>query len=210
MGSGSGPAALGAIPPWPPRQRAHPGQLSLDRCGLSGPTVCTMKTIIQCSQCRGHPLILRSRAACRGEGVIGWPPLTPDDDRCDVSGAHLQERTPGHSKGMGSVHLPVHLTPLLWRTDLEVALGFSLGKSRASTWAQAVHPRILGGLLALGPWATFLLSALVSPQCTGETHSSSFLNLHGCQYGSQMHLPFLRDWGLTCSRDPHRQPSLST
>lgn len=123
----------------------------------------------------------------------------------------LQEREPPDtSQGMGSAHLPVHLTLLLWRRDLGVALGFSLGKSGAPTWAQAVRPRILGGPLALGPRATCLLSALVSPRCTGKTHSSSFLNLHGCQYASQMHLPSLRDWGLACSGDPHRQPLLGT
>lgn len=62
---------------------------------------------------------------------------------------------------------------------------FLWGEVEPQARAQAGHWRVLVALLALGPGATYLLSALVSPRCMGKTHSSPFPGLHGCQAVSQ-------------------------
>lgn len=99
--------------------------------------------------------------------------------------------------------------PTLGRKGTGGALSFSLGESGAPNLATGHALENLDSALALCPWATYLLSALVSHQCTGKTHSSPFLRPQGCREGSQMHLPFLTGLGMTCSCDPHRQPLLS-
>lgn len=106
------------------------------------------------------------------------------------------------STGIRSALPLAHLTPTLlaWKGwDLRVPWDFLWGKVEPQTWAQAMHLRILSERLALGPWATYLLSVLISPQCIGKTHSSHPLNPHGCWEGTQSHLPFLIGLGVTYS-----------